>query len=136
MAEPGNSNHYKFHVRYADTRLSYYRLLSYSIRLHCKNNRTLIYIYCLYYFIQALFSNPTMLLCSLLGLQLLLVGGQLFVLLRTTDWYQVLSITLLLMINYYTLFKITRDYLICWKVYHAEQIIQERSQMCSNSTIQ
>lgn len=97
VAEPGNSNHYRFY---------------------------------------ALFSNPTILLCSLLGLQLLLVGAQLFVLLRTTEWYQILSITLLLVINYYTLFKITRDYLICWKVYHAEQIIQERSQICSNSAVQ
>ncbi|XP_033342200.2 transmembrane protein 39A isoform X1 [Megalopta genalis] len=93
VAEPGNSNHYRFY---------------------------------------ALFSNPTMLLFSLLGLQLLLVGTQLFILLRTTDWYQVLSITLLLLINYYPLFKITRNYLICWKVYHAEQIIQEKSQLCSN----
>ncbi|KZC07548.1 Transmembrane protein 39A [Dufourea novaeangliae] len=84
----------------------------------------------------ALFNNPTMLLCSLLGLQLLLVGAQLFILLRSNDWYQVLSITLLLLINYYPLFKITRDYLICWKVYHAEQIIQEKSQMCSNPVVQ
>ncbi|PBC34616.1 Transmembrane9A [Apis cerana cerana] len=97
VAEPGNSNHYRFY---------------------------------------ALFSNPTMLLCSMLGLQLLLVCAQLFILLRTTDWYQVLSITLLLLINYYTLFKITRDYLICWKVYHAEQIIQEKSQMIANSSVQ
>lgn len=77
-----------------------------------------------------------MLLCSMLGLQLLLVCAQLFILLRTTDWYQVLSITLLLLINYYTLFKINRDYLICWKVYHAEQIIQEKSQMIANSNVQ
>ncbi|XP_015429142.1 PREDICTED: LOW QUALITY PROTEIN: transmembrane protein 39A [Dufourea novaeangliae] len=97
VAEPGNSNHYRFY---------------------------------------ALFNNPTMLLCSLLGLQLLLVGAQLFILLRSNDWYQVLSITLLLLINYYPLFKITRDYLICWKVYHAEQIIQEKSQMCSNPVVQ
>ncbi|KOC69891.1 Transmembrane protein 39A-A [Habropoda laboriosa] len=97
VAEPGNSNHYRFY---------------------------------------ALFSNPTMLLCSLLGLQLLLVCAQLFILLRTTDWYQALSIMLLLVINYYTLFKVTRDYLICWKVYHAEQIIQEKSQMNANSAIQ
>ncbi|XP_068971814.1 transmembrane protein 39A isoform X4 [Bombus flavifrons] len=97
VAEPGNSNHYRFY---------------------------------------ALFSNPTVLLCSILGLQLLLVCAQLLILLRTTDWYQVLSITLLLVINYYTLFKVTRDYLICWKVYHAEQIIQEKSQMIANSTVQ
>lgn len=77
-----------------------------------------------------------MLLCSLLGLQLLLVGFQLFILLHTTDWYQVLSITLLLLMNYYTLFKILRDYRICSEVYHAEQIIQEKSQICSNSAIQ
>ncbi|XP_047344049.1 transmembrane protein 39A isoform X1 [Vespa velutina] len=76
-----------------------------------------------------LFSNPTILLCSLLGLQLLLVGAQLFILIRTTEWYQVLSMTLLLVINYYTLFKVTRDYLVCWKVYRAEQIIQEKCQM-------
>ncbi|KOX73947.1 Transmembrane protein 39A [Melipona quadrifasciata] len=89
-----------------------------------------------HYRFYAIFSNPTVLLCSLLGLQLLLVCAQLFILLRTTDWYQVLSITLLLVINYYTLFKVTRDYLICWKVYHAEQIIQEKSQMIANSIVQ
>lgn len=77
-----------------------------------------------------------MLLCSLLGLQLVLVCLQLLILIRTTDWYQILSMTLLLVINYYTLFKVTRDYLICWKVYHAEQIIQEKSQMTANSAIQ
>ncbi|XP_003393537.1 transmembrane protein 39A isoform X1 [Bombus terrestris] len=83
-----------------------------------------------------LFRNPTILLCSVLGLQLLLVCAQLLILLCTTDWYQVLSMTLLLVINYYTLFKVTRDYLICWKIYHAEQIIQDKSQMTANSTIQ
>ncbi|XP_071863825.1 transmembrane protein 39A isoform X2 [Bombus fervidus] len=84
----------------------------------------------------ALFGNPTMLLCSMLALQLFIVCIQLLILLRTTDWYQVLSITLLLVINYHNLFKITRDYLICWKVYNAEQIIQEKSQTIGNSTVQ
>ncbi|XP_017760704.1 PREDICTED: transmembrane protein 39A [Eufriesea mexicana] len=97
VAEPGNSNHYRFY---------------------------------------ALFSNPTMLFRSLMGLQFLLVCAQLFILLRTTDWYQVLSITLLLVINYYTLFKVIRDYLICLKLYHTEQIIQEKSQMIANSVVQ
>lgn len=77
-----------------------------------------------------------MLLRSLLGLQLLLVGFQLLILLRVTEWYQVLSMTLLLVINYYTLFKVARDYLICWKVYRAEQIIQEKSQMVVNPIAQ
>lgn len=85
---------------------------------------------------QTLFSNPTMLLCSLLSLQLLLVGAQLYILIRTTEWYQVLSMTLLLVINYYTLFKVARDYLVCWKVYRAERIIQEKCQMVINSNTQ
>ncbi|XP_070159327.1 transmembrane protein 39A isoform X1 [Polyergus mexicanus] len=89
-----------------------------------------------HYRFHGLFYNPTMLLCSLLGLQLLLVGVQLLILLRITEWYQILSMTLLLVINYYTLFKVARDYLICWKVYRAEQIIQEKSQMVVNPVAQ
>ncbi|KAG8040370.1 hypothetical protein G9C98_000941 [Cotesia typhae] len=75
-----------------------------------------------------LFNNPTMLLCSLLGLQLLLVSVQILILLRAVEWYQILSMTLLLITNYYTLFKLARDFLVCWKVYRTEQIIQEKAQ--------
>ncbi|XP_019696493.1 transmembrane protein 39A-A isoform X2 [Harpegnathos saltator] len=82
------------------------------------------------------FYNPTVLLCSVLGAHLLLVGVQLLILLRTTEWCQLLSIALLLFMNYYTLFKIARDYLICWKVYRTEQIIQEKSQMVVNPVAQ
>ncbi|XP_067216362.1 transmembrane protein 39A isoform X2 [Linepithema humile] len=89
-----------------------------------------------HYRFHALFNNPTMLLCSLLGLQLLLVGVQLVILLHTPEWCQVLSMMLLLIINYYTLFKVARNYLICWKVYRAEQIIQEKSQMVVNPIAQ
>lgn len=87
------------------------------------------------FYLQALFSNPTMLLCSLLGLQISLVAFQLMILLHTIEWYQVLSMTLLTVTNYYTLFKLARDYLICWKVYRAEQIVQEKAQTAlSNAT--
>lgn len=81
---------------------------------------------------QALFSNPTLLLCNLLALQLVLVAVQLLILFRTVEWYQIISMTLLLVTNYYTLFKLTRDYLVCWKVYRAEQIVQERAQAAAN----
>ncbi|XP_033216276.1 transmembrane protein 39A isoform X2 [Belonocnema kinseyi] len=88
-----------------------------------------------HYRFHALFSNPTMLLCSLLGLQISLVAFQLMILLHTIEWYQVLSMTLLTVTNYYTLFKLARDYLICWKVYRAEQIVQEKAQTAlSNAT--
>ncbi|XP_015604761.1 transmembrane protein 39A isoform X2 [Cephus cinctus] len=85
---------------------------------------------------HALFSNPTMLICTLLGFQLLLVAVQLIILLRTIEWYQILSMTLLLVTNYYTLFKLARDYLVCWKVYRAEQIFQEKAQASINSAAQ
>ncbi|XP_063993463.1 transmembrane protein 39A [Diachasmimorpha longicaudata] len=87
-----------------------------------------------HYRFYALFSNPTMLICSLLSLQLVLVAVQLLILLKTAEWYQVLSMTLLLVTNYYTLFKLARDYLICWKVYRAERIVQERAQAAINVT--
>ncbi|XP_015512102.1 transmembrane protein 39A isoform X1 [Neodiprion pinetum] len=89
-----------------------------------------------HYRFHALFSNPTMLICSLLGLQLSLVVVQLLVLLRTIEWYQVLSMTLLLVTNYYTLFKLARDYLVCWKVYRAEQLVQEKTQAAINNIAQ
>ncbi|XP_017889783.1 transmembrane protein 39A isoform X1 [Ceratina calcarata] len=89
-----------------------------------------------HYRFYILFRNPALFFSYLLGLQLLLICVQLFILLRTNDWYQVLSITWLLVINYYTLFKVTRDFLICWKVYHAEQIIHLKSQINANSAVQ
>ncbi|XP_043269249.1 transmembrane protein 39A isoform X2 [Venturia canescens] len=89
-----------------------------------------------HYRFHALFSSPTMLLCSLLGLQLLLVAVQLVILVRTVEWYQVLSMALLLVTNYYTLFKLARDYLVCWKVYRAEQIVQERTQAAITTVTQ
>ncbi|KAK0088200.1 hypothetical protein PV325_012867 [Microctonus aethiopoides] len=85
-----------------------------------------------HYRFYALFSNPTLLLCNLLALQLVLVAVQLLILFRTVEWYQIISMTLLLVTNYYTLFKLTRDYLVCWKVYRAEQIVQERAQATAN----
>ncbi|KAK0163347.1 hypothetical protein PV327_007038 [Microctonus hyperodae] len=85
-----------------------------------------------HYRFYALFSNPTLLLCNLLVLQLVLVAVQLLILFRTVEWYQIISMTLLLVTNYYTLFKLTRDYLVCWKVYRAEQIVQERAQTAVN----
>lgn len=83
------------------------------------------YVYVILTF-QAVFNNPSVLLCSLLGLQLSLVIIQIVILVRSSEWYHVVSLALLLFANYYTLFKLSRDYLICWKVYKAEQMIQDK----------
>lgn len=74
----------------------------------------------------AVFNNPSMLQCSLLGLQVFLVFIQILILVRCSEWYHVISLALLLFGNYYTLFKLSRDYLVCWQVYKAEQMIQEK----------
>ncbi|KYN07256.1 Transmembrane protein 39A [Cyphomyrmex costatus] len=83
-----------------------------------------------------LFNNRVTLLSPILALQLLLVNIQLFILLGVTEWYQILSTILLLIIHYYTLFKMARDFLVSWKVYRAEQIIQEKFQTVVNSVAQ
>ncbi|GLH14971.1 Uncharacterized protein GBIM_19393 [Gryllus bimaculatus] len=74
----------------------------------------------------AVFHNPSVFVCSLLGLQLSVVFVQIVVLVRSSEWYHVVSLALLLFANYYTLFKLCRDYLVCWKVYKAEQMIQDK----------
>lgn len=43
--------------------------------------------------------------------------------------------TLLLLTNYYTLFKLARDYIVCSRVYRTEKIVQERTQTASIANI-
>jgi hypothetical protein len=75
---------------------------------------------------QAVFNNPSVLLGCLLGLQLSLVTIQIVILVRSSEWYRVVSLAVLLFANYYTLFKLCRNYLIWWKVYKAEQVLQDK----------
>ncbi|CAG9562669.1 unnamed protein product [Danaus chrysippus] len=75
----------------------------------------------------SVFNNPSKLLCLLLCLQLSLVAMQFFLLFSLIAWHNFLSIIILLFINYYTLFKMLRDYLVAWKVYKAENMIQDRN---------
>ncbi|KAG6440770.1 hypothetical protein O3G_MSEX001432 [Manduca sexta] len=75
----------------------------------------------------AVFINPSMLLCLLLCLQLSLIVLQLCLLFSSIPWHNFLSIVILLFINYYTLFKMVRDYLVAWKVYKAESMIQDKN---------
>ncbi|XP_011879274.1 PREDICTED: transmembrane protein 39A isoform X2 [Vollenhovia emeryi] len=85
---------------------------------------------------HTIFNNRSTLPSPILALQLLLVNVQVFLLIGVTEWYQILSTILLIVIHYYTLFKMARDCLISWKVYRAEQIIQEKSQTVVNPVAQ
>ncbi|XP_072932899.1 transmembrane protein 39A [Epargyreus clarus] len=75
----------------------------------------------------SVFSNPPALLCLLLCLQLSLVLLQLCLLFSSLAWNNFLAIVILLFINYYTLFKMTRDYFIAWRVYKAENFIFDKN---------
>jgi len=73
-----------------------------------------------------LFGDPSLLVCGLLVIQGTLVATQLILLARSVYWYHLLSQAILLFSNYYTLFKLTRDYLVLSKIYRAEQLMQEK----------
>merc|ERR1719187_3238271 len=74
-----------------------------------------------------LFGDPSLLVCGLLVIQVTLVFTQLLMLARSVFWYHLLSQGILIFSNYYTLFKLTRDYLVLSKIYRAEQMMQEKN---------
>lgn len=76
---------------------------------------------------QALFRNPSRLVCTVLCLHLALVVLQLCMLFGSIPWHGYLATFLLLFFNYYTMFKLVRDYLVMWKVYRAEHMIQDKN---------
>uniref|UniRef100_T1IUB5 Transmembrane protein 39A n=1 Tax=Strigamia maritima TaxID=126957 RepID=T1IUB5_STRMM len=106
-AEPGNSSHSRFYVGQIVRNLN-------------------ILLIKLIFFFKAFFINPSTCLCCLLGLQVTLVVVQLYLLFWSSEWNRIISIALLLFCNYYTLFKLCRDCLVLWKIYKAEQLIQEQ----------
>ncbi|XP_041980230.1 transmembrane protein 39A [Aricia agestis] len=77
----------------------------------------------------SVFNDPSNLLCLFLCLQLSLVVLQLCLLFSSFAWHNFIAVLMLLFINYYTLFKMVRDYLIAWKVYNAENIIQDKNNL-------
>ncbi|XP_014208649.1 transmembrane protein 39A [Copidosoma floridanum] len=78
---------------------------------------------------HAMFGNPSLFQFSLFVLELTIVVAQFMILFRAREWYRTLSMCLLLMTNYCTLYRLFRDYLVSYKLYHTEQIIQEKAQI-------
>lgn len=76
---------------------------------------------------HTVFVNPSLLLCGMLCMQLSLIVLQLCLLFSSIQWHNFISVVILLFINYYTLFKMVRDYLVAWKVYKAENMIQDKN---------
>ncbi|VVD00637.1 unnamed protein product [Leptidea sinapis] len=80
----------------------------------------------------AVFNNPSKLLCLMVCLQLSLILIQLCLLFSSIIWHYYLSVVVLLFINYYSLYKMLRDYLVAWKVYRAELMIQDKNNAQAN----
>ena len=51
---------------------------------------------------------------------------QLLIIAKSQFWYHLISQGILAFGNYYTLFKLTRDYLILSRIYKAEKLLIER----------
>lgn len=72
------------------------------------------------------FSNPGTITCGVLGAQIALIVAQIIMLFTNLHWNLTLSVVLILFMNNYTVFKLLRDYVITWRVYRAEYLIQEK----------
>jgi hypothetical protein len=102
---PANSSHHRFYVN----------LLDY--------NYLLLDLTLLFYRLQAIFKNPSILYLFLAGIVLSVVIIQLFILSISIEWHSTVSISFLLLSNFMTLFTLTRDYLVSKFVYASENDI-------------
>ncbi|ESO94823.1 hypothetical protein LOTGIDRAFT_117951 [Lottia gigantea] len=74
-----------------------------------------------------LFSKPLRVLHWLLIMTFMLVIYQFFRLLQCTEWSHIMSLALILFCNYYTLFKLMRDWIIMGKSYKEEDNMNSSS---------
>ena len=70
----------------------------------------------------------------LLGYHVSLLIICLLVLIKVTEWYQVISISTLLITSLFTFVRLGRDFLVVWKMYEAEEVITLRSSSSSTAT--
>ncbi|GAB6026221.1 hypothetical protein CHUAL_012429 [Chamberlinius hualienensis] len=72
------------------------------------------------------FRDPSSILCGLVGLQMTLILFQMILLICSKEWHYIMSHTLLITTNYYTLFNLIRDFLVLSKIYKTEHVIQHK----------
>jgi len=70
-----------------------------------------------------MFHQPLRVITTMLLLTSALVLYQFYVLTQATEWSHILSISILLFSNYYTLFKLTRDRIVLGRAYKEEPAI-------------
>lgn len=77
------------------------------------------------------FSNPVGGFGTLLGLLVLLVMAQLVLLIRSHEWYKLISMSSLIVVNCVTVFRLVRSYYVLREVYKVEAQLQDSSHLHS-----
>ncbi|XP_053658950.1 transmembrane protein 39A [Anopheles marshallii] len=75
-----------------------------------------------HYRFYAIFSNHVIIYMSLFTVQMMLIVLQLAIFALTPEWQNVLSVGFLLLTNFFTLFRIARDYFIARRIYANEPL--------------
>jgi len=70
-----------------------------------------------------MFHRPLRVITTMLLLTSVLVLYQFYVLAQATEWSHILSISILLFSNYYTLFKLTRDRIVLGRAYKEQSSV-------------
>lgn len=65
--------------------------------------------------------------------QVFVISMQMLVMYFIIEWQHTLSLSFIILANYYTLFKMVRDLFVTQKIYAAESTIYEK--LCAGSTI-
>ncbi|XP_055630919.1 transmembrane protein 39A-B [Toxorhynchites rutilus septentrionalis] len=73
-----------------------------------------------------IFKNPALIYMILFAIQVVLIVIQLLILCMSREWHNLISIGFLLLANYFTLFKIARDYMIAKRIYAGENAVNEK----------
>lgn len=77
------------------------------------------------------FSNPVGGFGTLLGLLVMLILSQLFLLIRSYEWYKIISMSSMIVVNSITIFRLVRSYYVLREVYKVESNLQDTSLMHS-----
>ena len=91
--------------------------LVYVSRVYCNSYVLVSISYIIIHVFQFLFHQPLHVMTWLLGLAGILVVYQFFRLLQSIQWSHVLCLALMLFCNFYTVFKLLRDFFIMSKTY-------------------
>ena len=71
------------------------------------------------------FSHPVGGFGTLLGLLMLLILSQLSLLIQSYEWYKLISMSLLIVVNTLTIFRLVKSYYVLKEVYKVEQQLQD-----------